>query len=324
MTITLRVLKLMIVSMATLSTILFAGQADAYNEEVWTRSGNNLTGLVKPLSLQDITGKHNIGISLFMVPADNVFGLSSVVNFQYAKGISEVELFLPWAIAVPDHMDSQGVLGNFGLDIKLFKCIDGNVRVCLGGAVAASFGVMEIFSKDESLPLPGQTPNNDNSKPVVRLMAWSMGTAAYHEPLYFSPETSVLRPHLFSGLMWRGLFSQAEIGSEIGIPLLNTKGRDVETMLVYKFALGYRVIDWFAPMAEVAGWTLVSGKDRDTNIFINIGARFETRGGFAPAVMISIPTEKYKGMDASVYAGISLSYGWKQSKSIGGRRTLLR
>ena len=298
---------------------------DALARAPSVQAGKKRTELIVPLTLQDLTGKSNVALSVAMVPAEDFFGMGLMIGGQYSASIVSVGLSLPMALAKPDKIDARFVIGNPNIDVRLHHCFEGDVTVCVGGSVAAGFGVMEVES-DEDDGFGGGSSNGNEEKTLTRLLAWTSGLMGYQDPLYFAPETAVIRPLALAGIFVSDFQAQAEVGPSILVPMLNTGGRDTEVMLLYRLAAAYRVARWVAPILEFSGMTPMTDEDGDSEseLFLNLGLRFMSKSGAMPAIRLTFPLEEHEKGMPYVHVFVGLTYQFGKGKGGSSRRSLFR
>jgi len=238
---------------------LLVGSASAQEKDV-----------VIPLTLQDMSGKSNVNIALPMVPHDNFFGMSPRLSGQYGLGNMAFGLQVPLSMAFPDEGDTGFGLGNITLEGKFHQCTGGQWAICYGGGLALSAGFLEA---DES---------------EVRAAHMS-GAVGHQSWTYHYYESLVIRPLGFVAITDGAIFGQAEFGAAIGIPIVNTDGKDShEAAILWAFGAGYKLMDMIAPMIEFRGLSPVTEDGLDSYLWLNFGARFYF-GSILPMVRLSIP-----------------------------------
>jgi len=287
---------------------------------------------ILPLTLQDITGKSSIELSLILLPAEDVFGLAMKLGGQYSTDLVDIGVAVPMAMAVVDEHESEFVLGNPTANVRVRHCFEGEVQVCVGGDLAAGFGAMEVVVEKDVLGV-GSADEEPSSRTVLRQQAWAAGLLAYQDPTCFVPESAVIRPLALGGIVIDDFSSQVEVAPAILVPLFNTAGRETEAMLLYRLSVGYRLAKWVAPLLELSGLSPVTdGLEGDTRLFLNLGARFEfksgsfaTKGGIQPALRVSVPLEAHdRGQPyVQVYLGLTHQFG-PHLKGPGTGPSLLR
>jgi hypothetical protein len=242
--------------------------------------------VVIPLTLEDLTGKSKIELSMPMLPGDNYFGLPILLGAQLGMGNYSLGIQLPMAYFKPDGegASSEFVLGSPTIDFKLHMCKRGQWAMCYGFGVAISAGFLDTDGAE--------------------FAAHTMGMLGHQDPIFHMPEALGLRPLVFFAITNGELFAQAEFGSAMYFPIIDTDGKDtLEAGILYQFAVGYTLMEIVTPMIELRGVSPVTEDGQDTRFWMNFGARGHF-GLFQPFFRLGIPLTDQAKMNADVHIEI--------------------
>jgi len=239
--------------------------------------------VVIPLTLEDMTGKSKIELSMPMLPGDHYFGLPIMLSAQLGMGNTSLGIHLPMAYYSPDgEGDSKFALGSPTIDFKMHMCQRGAWAMCYGFGVAVSVGFMDI---------------EDGAEGFAQLV----GMFGHQDPIYHMSEAIGLRPLGFFAITNGELFAQAEFGTALYIPIMDTEGKDAyEAGILYQVAVGYTLMEMVTPMIELRGVSPVTQEGQDTRFWMNFGARGHF-GMFQPFFRLGIPLTDDAELGADVH-----------------------
>lgn len=257
-----------------------------------------------PLVLADLSGKSNFGLDLLIAgfsagDASGSFDFTGMDMLLKARNGGENTSFgivLPLAFAIPEEGDSAFWMGNPTVDATGVWCLSSLMGLCLGGQLSASFGFLDLDQDD--------TVNR-----VKQLAANAAGFIASQNLLYHALFDVVIQPLFVASIRIGFISAQVEMGPLFAIPLINTSGRSMEELFIYRFGAALNLLDFIQPMIEYSGLSELSDSpDVDDSLgWINIGARVNLFG-FQPMFRLTLPINEDSKLGADVQFALGMTY----------------
>jgi len=272
-------------------------------------------GLVRPLSLESMTMVTTLALDQSFFFGDVEWPLEgtkksfvaggTLVAFEYAFEHISLGAALPVGFSEPDvtyEKKMNIVVGNPTLIFKARWCSEGTWTLCYGTSTSLSAGFWDWLWEGSQ--------DDEQQNQALELLAHEHGLIAIQDPSYHYFQKLVFRPLGVVTMTHKNLFAQCQLGFAFDTPIVNTDYWDHSfgAALMHGLAGGYRLADWFFPILEFNGWTILTGDDVETSLWINLGAQLEF-GDESLKLRVSIPlTDGAKGGSAVQFQA---GFGWE-------------
>ena len=273
-------------------------------------------GLVRPLVLENMRMLTSATFDLTFIfgkvewPLDgstkSLIAGAGVGSFEYSFGKFSVGAAFSIGFSEPD-VTYEGkkaniMIGNPALSFKARWCSEGEWTFCYGTSTVVSASFWDWTSDDD--------PNEQEKILLLEIMANEAGAIATQDPAHHSFQKLVVRPLGVVSMIHKNLFAQCQLGFALDTPIVDTDAYEDSfgAALMYGLSAGYRVAGWFVPVLELNGWTIMTGDNTDTFLFLNLGARFESET-LQPVIRASIPLTKQRdGFRAHLQIGMAAEF----------------
>jgi hypothetical protein len=271
-------------------------------------------GLVRPLSLESMTLVTTLAIDQSIFFGDVEWPLEgteksfvaggTLVGFEYAFEYISLGAALPVSFSEPEvtyEKSMNMVIGNPTLRFKARWCTEGEWAFCFGTSTSLSAGFWDWMWEGSQ--------DDEQQNQALELLAHEHGLIANQDPTYHYFQKLVVRPLGVVTMTHKALFAQCQLGIAFDTPIVNTDAWDsFGAALMHGLAGGYRLADWFFPVLEVNGWTILAGDDVDTSLWLNLGAQLEF-GDETYKLRVAIPLTDGAQVGSAVQ--FQLGFAWE-------------
>ena len=279
---------------------------EAYKKKLKDRRKSRL----RPLALEDMRGANKLDLPLAWLPGENYHGFGVMLQAEQgiveggpASDILSFALDLPISFHDPKESDSENRIGSLGANFKYLSCIGTDWSFCFGTSTSASIGMIEDFESAD-----------DPDKRAAHVAAQKVGRTAFQDPSHYMGDQLAFRPLGVLTLAGKEFFSQLQLGGVLYAPIQNMDDwESVGFSLMYGLAVGYQVVDWFAPIVEFNGSSPLTGKpvpievpEEKSSLFVNAGFVFDFGDGCG-IIRLTLPLTEDAQLNTDIQLGISLS-----------------